>query len=134
VAGWWNVAAGRPLFVLNSAPAIAFRVKTPIFAGAEQDLGGLRIVSAVDQVRDASGTISCTVWYDPTFVAYGVPGRHLSARVLAHEVGHCLELSGHQACPSLRVMSLCDFWARAIAGWGPGAEDTVQLRAAGYIR
>jgi hypothetical protein len=133
VAGWWNVAAGRPLLVISAAPQIAFRVQTPIVAAAEQDLGGgPRIVARAEQRRNPDGSMgSCTVYYDPTFVAYGVPGRHLSTFVLAHEVGHCLELLGHDQRDS--VMGLTRFWEKAIANYGPVAADTAQLRAAGYI-
>jgi hypothetical protein len=123
------------LFAISAAPQIAFRVQTPIIAAAEQDTGGFRIVAYAAQQRNPDGSMgSCTVYYDPTFVAFGVPGRHLSARVLAHEVGHCLELAGHQTCAENQgVMSSCEFWQRAIAGWGPTAADNAQLRAAGYI-
>ena len=130
-AAFWNRAAwGRSLFVRSDAnPQVTFVPLTPLLTNE-----GYRIVAWTKQHRNADGSMNrCEVYYDPAFVAAGIPGRHANFRLFAHELGHCLELAGHQDCSFQGVMSTCDFWNRVIAGWGNTAPDTDQLRAAGYM-
>jgi hypothetical protein len=130
-AAFWNAAAGRALFtVTTNNPTIRFQPGGPFITPPQH--GSRRVIAYASTSRNP-----CIVHFDPSYVAAGVPGRHLNARLWAHEIGHCLDLDSHRLnvmpCPSTAVMSDCNFWARVLAGWGPTADDTNQLRAAGYI-
>lgn len=132
---YWNLAAGRTLFVrTDAAPQqIRFGVRTPIIAYAETPLAR-RVVAWADQKLNPDGSMrECVVEYDPTFIQQQVPGRALNARVWAHEIGHCLDLEAHQACfRNEGVMANCSFWERVLMWWGPTLADVAQLKAAGY--
>ena len=144
-AVFWNEAAGRRLFtVTNVNPVIKFQADKGPLCGVDMGQPAVppcgpntrRVVAYSQIIYGANAAVySCIIHYDPAWVAVNEYSRHLSSRVWAHEIGHCLSLKGDQNdCVHRSVMSACDFWGAAIRGDAPNVHDTNQLRAAGYIR